>query len=121
MWCPDKFDKEGATYPKEYNNRGQYIAKDKPIQQHDRLCTIYDNVQHLEFFGGEPLLNITQFELLEHLVESGRSKDITLYYNTNATQQTPERLQRAWKEFKSIEISCSIDGIEDKFEYPRWS
>ena len=117
----NQFDKEGATYLKEYNNRGQYIAINKP--EHVNMIdyvTICDNLRHLEFFGGEPLLNITQFELLEHLVESGRSKDITLYYNTNATNTPTERLQQAWKEFKSIEISCSIDGIKDKFEYLRW-
>lgn len=117
----NQFDKEGMQFLKKYNTRGQYIANDKPthVQMIDYI-SICDNVKHLEFFGGEPLLNVTQFELLQNLVDQGRSKDITLYYNTNATNTPTERLQELWKAFKSIEISCSIDGIEDKFEYLRY-
>lgn len=117
----NQFDNEGMQYLKEYNIRGQYIANDRP--QHVNMIDyvpICDNVKHIEFFGGEPLLNVTQFELLQHLVDIGRSENITLYYNTNATNTPTERLQELWKCFKSIEISCSIDGIEDKFEYLRF-
>ena len=117
----NQFDKEGLTYLQKYNNRGIYIAKDKP--EHVNMidyAPICNNVRHIEFFGGEPLLNITQFELLDHLVTTNRSKDISLYYNTNATNIPTERLQNLWKNFKSIEISCSIDGIENKFEYLRY-
>jgi hypothetical protein len=81
---------------------------------------IANNLEKIDFFGGEPFLNITQLDLLEYLVQQGLSKNITLYYSTNCTNHPTERLKRAWNHFKRVEIALSIDGLEQQFEYLRW-
>lgn len=117
----NQFDKEGKVYQLEYGEHGNFIAKEPP--GHVDMASyipITDNVNRLEFFGGEPLLNITQFDILQYLVDQGRAKDISLMYNSNATNMPTDRLKDLWKQFKSVEISLSIDGIESRFEYLRY-
>jgi hypothetical protein len=79
-----------------------------------------DNIEKIDFFGGEPLLNTTQLDLLTHLVDTGLSKNITLFYSTNCTNRPTERLLSLWSKFKRLELSLSIDGQGKQFEYLRW-
>jgi hypothetical protein len=82
--------------------------------------SITSNLEKIDFFGGEPFLNITQLELLEYLVDNDLSKNITLYYSTNVSNYPTPRLQHAWNKFKRVELSMSIDGLGKGFEYLRW-
>jgi len=68
------------------------------------------HVQNLHFAGGEPLLHERMFDFLERLAASGRSKDITLSYNSNLTV-LPERLFELWPRFKGVTLTASIDGV----------
>ena len=64
----NQFDKEGKVYQLEYGEHGNFIAKEPP--GHVDMASyipITDNVNRLEFFGGEPLLNITQLKLKDSL------------------------------------------------------
>lgn len=77
-----------------------------------------DNIKILEFYGGEPLLNKKMWKILESCVEKGVAKNIELHYATNGTLW-PEQVN-LWKHFKHVELSFSIDGMEEKFEYLRY-
>jgi sulfatase maturation enzyme AslB (radical SAM superfamily) len=126
-WDTNTYTREGQEYVKIYNttvdgkSHNRFIPVLPPkhmdfMQYRD----IADNLEKIDFFGGEPFLNITQLDLLEYLVEQGLSKKITLFYSTNCTNMATPRLKRAWSKFKRIEISMSIDGIGNQFEYLRW-
>ena len=126
-WDTNTYTKEGQFYAKTYHtmSKGESWNRFIPLlpPKHMNFMNyegIVENLEKIDFFGGEPFLNITQLDLLEYLVDKGLSKHITLFYSTNVTNHPTDRLKRAWNKFKRIEISMSIDGINDKFEYLRW-
>lgn len=105
--------KEYADTLKKYNLR---YADDSPfwpdIEKH--LPTI----KQFDFYGGEPFMIKKQWNLLRKAVELGYSKDIELHYNTNGTHW-PKDIE-LWKHFKNVNLSFSIDGIGEQFEYMRY-
>ena len=77
------------------------------------------NIEKLEFFGGEPLMIERHYEILERCVELGIAKNISLSYNTNGSI-FPEDKIVLWEQFKKVEIFLSIDDINERFEYIRF-
>lgn len=130
-WDSNTFASEGQYYQDQYQTTMQVFGQ---IKQHNRFIplaapkhvdfsqylTIADNLEKIDFYGGEPFLNVSQLELLEHLIQRGLSKRITLYYSTNCTNYPTDRLKRAWNHFRRVEIAVSIDGTQQEFEYLRW-
>ena len=96
------FDDIEKTYSQsQYSKEFLEIVKTNPIEK------IY-------FAGGEPVLATQHFEVLDQLIADKKSKDIFLSYNTNLTHS--ETLMTSWlerlKQFKKVDIYCSIDGHE---------
>ena len=130
-WDTNTYTQEGKHYAQIYNTQSTF---DGVTKLHNRFIPllppkhmdfmqykdIAHNLEKIDFFGGEPFLNITQLDLLEYLVQQGLSKNVTLFYSTNCTNHPTDRLKRAWDKFKKVEISMSIDGTDEKFEYLRW-
>jgi MoaA/NifB/PqqE/SkfB family radical SAM enzyme len=73
---------------------------------------------YIQFAGGEPLMLPSQFDVLAKAVELDHAKNITLRYNTNATQ-CPDKIFNLWKSFKLVYLDLSIDDIGQRFEYQR--
>lgn len=130
-WDSNSFAAEGRYYQDQYNTTMTLHGETKqhnrfiPLQSprhinFDQYLGIADNLEKIDFFGGEPFLNISQLDLLEYLVKRGLSKNITLYYSTNCTNHPTARLKRAWNHFRRVEIALSIDGVEKEFEYLRY-
>lgn len=105
--------KEFADSMKKYN---LYYADDSPFWPdiEKNLPTI----KQFDFYGGEPFMSKKMWHLLEVAVDKGYSKDISLHYNTNGTHWPKE--VDLWKNFKMVNLSFSIDGIGDQFEYMRY-
>lgn len=130
-WDSNSFAPEGRHYQEHYQTTMDVFGD---VRAHNRFIpllspkhmdfsqyyNIAENLEKIDFFGGEPFLNVTQLDLLEHLVDQGLSKRITLYYSTNCTNHPTDRLKRAWNHFRRVEIAVSIDGLEKEFEYLRW-
>ena len=132
-WDSNTFTKEGENYvntyrttltnpqTKEIKNSNRFVPRLPPKHtEYLGFKEIDSNITKLEFYGGEPLLNLTHLDFLEHLIDIGRSQHTTLFYSTNCTQKINPRHKRIWEKFKKIEFSFSIDHIEDKFNYLRW-
>jgi sulfatase maturation enzyme AslB (radical SAM superfamily) len=126
-WDTNSYANEGVHYANEYHTKingelyNRFIPFLRPKHMEFMQYTdIAKNLEKIDFFGGEPFLNITQLDFLEYLVEQDLSKNITLFYSTNCTNHPTERLKKAWSKFKRIEISVSIDGINEQFEYMRY-
>ena len=80
-----------------------------------------DDVLQLDFGGGEPWLNEIdqQIALCQQLIDSGRAGKIKIRYNTNCSLY-PKKLIDFFPYFRSVELTLSIDDIEDRFEYIRY-
>jgi MoaA/NifB/PqqE/SkfB family radical SAM enzyme len=79
---------------------------------------ILDQIQYIEFTGGEPFMIQEHFDLLQRLVDKGLAGQIEIHYNTNGTQW-PEQAKEIWRHFKTVEIAFSIDDVAERFEYQR--
>jgi MoaA/NifB/PqqE/SkfB family radical SAM enzyme len=79
---------------------------------------IANGLRHLKFTGGEPLMVPSVKKLIDYCVDNDFAKNIDLIIITNVTLIDDEWIKR-FKEFKFVNIICSIDGIEDTFEYIR--
>lgn len=79
---------------------------------------ISDQIQYIEFTGGEPFMIREHFDMLQGLVARGIAHNIEIHYNTNGTQW-PEYAEEIWRHFKHVEIAFSIDDIGARFEYQR--
>jgi organic radical activating enzyme len=77
------------------------------------------NMEVLYINGGEPTLIKAHWKFLEMLVESGRSKNIILWYNINMTS-IPDKAIPLWKEFKEARVCPSIDDLAHRNKYIRF-
>lgn len=119
IWIP-----EGKFYEQKFKIRTPYTAfQQKPItftdQQIDSIIAMSSELERIEFYGGEPMLDRSSLRLLEHLKTTGQSKKVTLFYNTNGTVTPTEKHLELWPHFASIEINFSIDDIDHRYTYNR--
>ena len=98
----------------------QEHAKDLNIDQF-----VDNNIDHfelIEFAGGETLLMDEQYELLEKLINRGRT-DVELWYNTNMSvlSHKGKNILDYWDKWNpdKLTIFASIDEIGDRAEYIR--
>ena len=80
---------------------------------------ITTDLKYLQFAGGEPLLDKTHGSMLQYFIDKQKSREITIHYNTNATQYATHLLP-LWEQFKEVQLIFSIDNVGDKFEYERY-
>ena len=85
----------------------------------DELEPIYDHAEEIYFAGGEPLISDHHYHILDRLLE----KDLrpTLRYNTNLSTLTykGKDIIEYWKQFPSIRLFVSFDGIGKRGELIR--
>jgi MoaA/NifB/PqqE/SkfB family radical SAM enzyme len=79
---------------------------------------VLDQIQYIEFTGGEPFMIREHFDMLQGIVDRGIADRVEIHYNTNGTQW-PEGAEEIWRHFKSVEIAFSIDDVGARFEYQR--
>ena len=120
-WMREDYDLNFSKYLsyKEYaNNMKKYHKNyDEDSAFWPDLIDNLETIKQFDFYGGEPFLSKKMWEVLQICIDRGYSKDIELHYNTNGTTW-PSEIEM-WKHFKQINLSFSIDGIGDSFEYMR--
>lgn len=80
----------------------------------------YTQLDEIYFNGGEPFMSNDHINFLNNVVDNSDTSKITLLYNTNATFPIKDSFLRIWEKFKNVTLMCSIDGIEEVFEYVRF-
>ena len=107
-----------------------YIALHQNSPNHSKVITIdldideikrhIPHVEQIYFAGGEPLMMAAHWEIIAELIKQGRT-DVKLIYNTNFSQMKYKQLNvlDMWKEFDSVSIGASLDGMGDRGEYIR--
>ena len=86
---------------------------------YDSLLEKSNDIKHIWFNGGEPLLIKEHFKFLRKLTKLDISKNITLEYHSNGTLIS-EKVIELWKNFKNVKITLSLDDILDRFYYARF-
>jgi len=82
------------------------------------IAKVSEQIQYIEFTGGEPFMIREHFNMLQGLVDRGIAGRIEIHYNTNGTQW-PQHAEAIWRHFKLVEIAFSIDDVGARFEYQR--
>lgn len=83
------------------------------------IYDIFENVDKINFYGGEPLIHPDFEEILDNLSKSNRAKNIQVYVITNGSK-IPNYLYHKIKKFANFKLLISIDGVRDKAEYIRY-
>lgn len=122
MWMKEAYDLDHKTVIsfKDYSNNMK-----KYHQQYDDDSSFWDDlignlstIKQFDFYGGEPFLSKKMWEILQICVDKGYSQEIELHFNTNGTVW-PDQTD-IFKNFKFVNLSFSIDGTKEKFEYMRY-
>jgi radical SAM protein with 4Fe4S-binding SPASM domain len=109
------FDQEKRLYGKT-NSKTKVVTHEL-----DDFSIPYENIKHLKFTGGEPLLDPLHIKFLKKIVMNSNSKKISLNYSTNCIIMPSSELIELWKKFEFVEIALSIDSfIPKELEYIRW-
>ena len=77
-----------------------------------------ESLRWVHFSGGEPLLHRSFLPIVQKLVDGGHASHIRVYINSNGTVYS-HRLSSLLKEFSSVELAVSLDGIGKLQEYIR--
>ena len=121
-WMKEAHELDHSNIPyKQYANDmkkyHQQYDEDSPFWED--LANNLETIKQFDFYGGEPFLSKKMWEILRICVDKGYSKDIELHYNTNGTNW-PSAIEELWPHFKAINLSFSIDGVGEQFEYMRF-
>jgi uncharacterized Fe-S radical SAM superfamily protein PflX len=100
------------------HTKGLSVQADEVILRKTIRSINLEQLETVHIFGGEPLLTRTHEIILEELL--AYSKNITVWYDTNATAYPSDRTMELWDKFHLIRLKFSIDGVGKAFEYLRW-
>lgn len=78
-----------------------------------------ENLSQLYITGGEPTIIKKNYDILDRLVSSGRSKEMRLVINSNMTNLN-QKFYSLISEFENVTFYASIDGIGSLQEYIRY-
>lgn len=86
----------------------------------DMLEPHYSCVDEIYFAGGEPLIMPEHYQILDKLLELGRT-DVNIRYSTNFSKliYKGKHIFDYWKHFPNLELYISIDGVGKIGEYVR--
>ena len=118
QWVPEEIERDGDTnqFAHIMGRLGRWPELNEKFW--DDIESQIEEVESLEFFGGEPFLIKRHFDILQTLVDKGRAKDISISYNTNGSIY-PAHAIDLWKEFKEVQVFFSVDGVDERFNYIR--
>jgi MoaA/NifB/PqqE/SkfB family radical SAM enzyme len=85
---------------------------------HDKILSLLDNVEQVDFYGGEPFLSRSLEPMLDYMIEMGRASKIRLHFNTNGSI-FPKKIVKKLQQFYNVDIGISIDDIGQRFEIIR--
>ena len=77
------------------------------------------NIMHWDLYGAEPLLIKPVLDALQSAVDNNSAGEQTIHINTNGTVWRDEFVD-LFKQFKSVNLDISVDGINEQFEYLRY-
>ena len=85
-----------------------------------QIGPLMDTVEEVYFAGGEPLIMPEHYQIIDMLLEHGRT-DVKLRYATNFSEMTykGQDVMELWDKFDNVYIHASLDGSGKRGEYQR--
>jgi organic radical activating enzyme len=122
-WYSDAYQLDGSPGSfKEYTKTFETIRSsfnNNSLEFWDTLKKWSENLVLIDIYGGEPFLIPAMFSVLEHAVDSGYAKNISININTNASIWNQKYVDTL-KHFKHVNFKVSHDAVDKKqFEYIR--
>ncbi len=104
---------------KEIKNRILKVENFNPNIMNE-IEELIPNLEYIYFAGGEPLLDVNHYRLLEKILQMGR-QDMVISYNSNMSTLSFQHwdVLKLWAQFKRIQISASIDSVGTHMELIR--
>ena len=114
-----RFDlNEVATYQAGYRMDSHFMIDDKTMNMlYTHVLT--SKLRYISFAGGEPTQSYRTEEIIQYLIEKGFARNMKMHVITNATRPFTDSWKDALEEFKDVEISVSMDGTHDNYDYIR--
>jgi radical SAM protein with 4Fe4S-binding SPASM domain len=101
---------------------GERIQKPFETEQElwANLDKILPHVEEIYFAGGEPLVAVEHYEILEYLIAKGKT-DVRLVYNTNFSKMRfkGRDVFDLWAKFPDVNVGASLDDSGPRAEYMR--
>lgn len=96
------------------------IQVDEPERLWTELRPLLNQVESVNFAGGEPLLHEEHYKILSHWIESGHV-DHNIAYTTNFTNLSFKQwdVLDLWPQFSRINLYASLDASGPRGEYMR--
>jgi sulfatase maturation enzyme AslB (radical SAM superfamily) len=118
QWYQDQVKLAGPEW-KDRNTVLNYAGRTE-TDMWSQLEPHLDYVEQIYFAGGEPLLMEEHYNILEELVKRERF-DVRLIYNTNFTHTDLKgrSVFEYWRQFESVAVGASLDGMGQPAEYIR--
>lgn len=85
----------------------------------EHILDLLPSVTILKFTGGEPTMIPQVKTILQHCVDTNISSQIDLHLTTNLNHRLDHWWQDMFTRFRKVNLSCSIDGIQSRYEYIR--
>jgi sulfatase maturation enzyme AslB (radical SAM superfamily) len=125
--------KYAAEFKKIYNDTGIDYGVDEHEKNYvqskwydddkfvEYVYKFIDNgLTHLKFTGGEPLMVPNVKKILQYCIDSGKADSMYFNFITNGTLFSESWMSIFEKFTHRLNISISIDGIGDTYEYIRY-
>lgn len=119
LW--EKEDRHLAEISKDFERHVHGVGKKFNFshpEQLDEIRPYLQNIERIDFKGGEPLLHEEMYAFLRKLIDWGMARQVTLAYTTNGTH-IDERLEELWPRFKKIKLTVSIEAVGKLYGYIR--
>jgi sulfatase maturation enzyme AslB (radical SAM superfamily) len=107
------YEYSSSHWTKELENKG--IPKVINIKDNivSELSPYISNLQQIYFAGGEPLIMKEHYEMLDLLHSTNRNIEIEYTTNLSIIKEDFQTLVNKWKDFKSVKIQVSLDGLHE--------
>lgn len=133
LWYREYYDFFGEDFGHTSGGRKWTLKPD----EHDRIKTVEfrdtkktsglwktledhkETIKLVILSGGEPMIMQDHGKLLDFFIENNRAEHVVLYYHSNLSVINPNIIAK-WKQFKDVQISISMDEIEDRYEFIRY-
>jgi sulfatase maturation enzyme AslB (radical SAM superfamily) len=122
--CTDSFSSTWVSQNKKFNIKTEHDYPD-PQDNEKVIAQIFNKfdlseLQHIRFFGGEPLRSTTTELFLEKVVQLSDASNIEIHFSTNSSMLPTSNTIKLLEQFKSVEFGLSIDGIGKQNDYLRY-
>ena len=115
VMCAGGASSKRQTFEVKVLNKAEKIVLNSPDPD---FYSVLDRVRVINFTGGETVLQKQVHDIIDYLIDSGRSEQILITLLTNGSSY-PDALIEKFRRFRGVIYNVSIDGVGDVIEYQR--